>query len=303
MLLLLLCFVASTQVQAQQDRHRWNLQLHSTLLDYRGELSRRAFTDQTRGGLGLGLERFFGEAVSLRLEAGIGQIQANDRMERSFVLPSAQAPNARRALNVQTDFGYADLQIVFHGDRPGLFGSGAWLSPYAYVGFGVLSFTPRADLLRDDRTPYYYYPDGSIRIVPADAPGALSANIVEQDGDFETDLADLNLEAVDYTTTTWSLPLGLGLKLRLAERWTLCMEGHWRYTGTDYLDDVGGNPINPDLATPALEYAADPAKTLDGGIRGDKPGRDAIFGMSLRVGYAFGRSAGRYRGPRWFAER
>lgn len=300
----LLLLLPSTELQAQQDRHSWNLQLHTQLMDYRGELARRAFTDQTRGGMALSLERFFSEGFSIRLDAGIGQIQANDRLERSFVLPSAQAPRAQRALNVQSDLGYADLLLVLHSDRPGLFGSGAFMSPYVYAGFGVLQFTPKADLLRGDRKPYYYYPDGSIRNLPPDHPNAQGAQVVEQDGDFETELANLNLETGGgYNTVTWSLPLGVGLKFRLADAWTLYLEGNYRFTGTDYLDDVGGGRVNPDLATPALQYAADPASTIGDRVRGNNEGNDAIVGLGIRVGWAFGRSARPYRGPVWFAER
>jgi len=46
-----------------------------------------------------------------------------------------------------------------------------------------------------------------------------------------------------YALRNWSLPFGLGVKLRVSEKWTFGLEFVSRKTFTDYIDDVGSTPV------------------------------------------------------------
>ncbi|NJN35540.1 MAG: hypothetical protein HC817_16070 [Saprospiraceae bacterium] len=60
------------------------------------------------------------------------------------------------------------------------------------------------------------------------------------------DLQPLNTEGVNYGQFQAVIPFGVGLKLSLTQRLNLNFEAGFRFTFTDYLDDVSGN--YPDLA-------------------------------------------------------
>jgi opacity protein-like surface antigen len=50
-----------------------------------------------------------------------------------------------------------------------------------------------------------------------------------------------------YKLNQISIPLGLGVKVNMTERWAIGLEYGIRKTFTDYLDDVSGNYVNPAL--------------------------------------------------------
>ncbi|MAX79281.1 MAG: hypothetical protein CL843_03790 [Crocinitomicaceae bacterium] len=68
-----------------------------------------------------------------------------------------------------------------------------------------------------------------------------------EDGDWEK-LADLDTEGQglpggpsDYSSFSVAIPLGIGIKYILNDKWSIGIEYGLRYTFTDYLDDVSGN--------------------------------------------------------------
>jgi hypothetical protein len=44
----------------------------------------------------------------------------------------------------------------------------------------------------------------------------------------------------NYSTSQLALPLGLGFRYKLSKQWDIAFEVGWRFTLTDYIDDVGG---------------------------------------------------------------
>ena len=50
-----------------------------------------------------------------------------------------------------------------------------------------------------------------------------------------------------YSLSQFSIPMGLGIKLSLGEKFSLSAEYGVRMTFTDYLDDVGGIYANPEI--------------------------------------------------------
>lgn len=57
-------------------------------------------------------------------------------------------------------------------------------------------------------------------------------------------LQPLQLEGKKYSLHQISIPVGIGFRYKLAKNWDLAFEMGWRFTFTDYLDDVAGTYRN-----------------------------------------------------------
>jgi len=57
----------------------------------------------------------------------------------------------------------------------------------------------------------------------------------------------------EYASLIAAIPLGLGIEFGLGYGWVMGIEGSWRSTFTDYLDDISGMYANPDVLTPLAE--------------------------------------------------
>jgi hypothetical protein len=61
--------------------------------------------------------------------------------------------------------------------------------------------------------------------------------------------------AKPYSLITYSVPLGVGFRWKLNDRWDVGFEGGFRFTGSDYLDDVGGYYADPTVLRGELAIA------------------------------------------------
>ncbi|MEZ4902466.1 MAG: hypothetical protein R2822_12295 [Spirosomataceae bacterium] len=53
--------------------------------------------------------------------------------------------------------------------------------------------------------------------------------------------------AKPYSLVSYAIPIGMGFTWKYNEQWNISVEGGFRFTGSDYLDDVGGLFPNPDV--------------------------------------------------------
>jgi hypothetical protein len=105
-----------------------------------------------------------------------------------------------------------------------------------------------------------------------------------------------------YSLFQPSIPLGIGVKMSLRQKknrgvWIMGVEGFWRKTFTDYLDDVGGNyPSYKAMVDNQGQGAADysHAQVLIGGkpynagtMRGDTHLKDWYFFLGFTMAYRF----------------
>jgi hypothetical protein len=146
---------------------------------------------------------------------------------------------------------------------------------YVFAGFGAIFFNPKATL------------------------GGQTYN-----------LHSLQTEGVDYSRITYVIPLGLGLSYTLDRKIRISFDIGYRFTGTDYLDDVsnkyvdipttetvryqlanrrpelGANALTPDGkdVPNSLNYGYNTSENL-GAKRGDPRYKDGYFVTSLSVGY------------------
>jgi hypothetical protein len=93
-------------------------------------------------------------------------------------------------------------------------------------------------------SPYLFYEIAYFRMNPVtDYNGseiALQTLGTEGQGTSQSDKRQYGLNQI-------SLPVGIGLKFNIKARWAISLEYGIRKTFTDYMDDVSGNYVDPDL--------------------------------------------------------
>ncbi len=297
-------FLAVFSVSAQQQNAKWSVGVYSGITNYRGDLSRNFYdpndailnvfdnTDFLSYGISVG--KSLGDSWSLRLMASRGEFRANDRGVDWNNELVTNSDNFSRSLNVRTELNDLSLLGVWSMANDKILPEQVFLAPYFVVGGGFSSFQNFADLYTESGDRYYYWTDQTIRDAVQDETN--TGNIIEQDGIFETDLEPLRTEGVDYRNRFLHLTVGAGLKFRLCRRMSLNIESLFRFTNTDYLDDVRGNFLTS-FDSPEQAYAANPAlrESLNRGNTDDKNDRLHLTTVSLH--YNFGRMSKPFVAP------
>lgn len=218
-----LAYLSPTTANAQQNFYGYRLGVSGGTMLYYGDLVDKyprpaKYLDIAYG---VQFEKSFSKGFGLRLSGTRGKIAYNDRTRTLNDELLTDNPNFYRNLNFQTKIWDAAAAFVWYADNDRLFSDRAFLSPYISLGIGATWFDVFGDRLDANGNLYDY-----------------SNPNLEQDGDYETNLTNLKTEDVAYKTRAWHIPLGLGLKFRLGDRWNFNLEANVKYTNTDYLDDV-----------------------------------------------------------------
>lgn len=170
----------------------------------------------TRPSFGLTVVKRMKPAVSLRGTLTYGRIKGDDYVSANE--NGKNFPRKIRNLNFRNDIFELKGDVVFdfigHNER---YERRHEYVPYGFVGVAL----------------FYHDPSGQ---VPEGFEGA---------GDW-IKLKPLKTEGVQYSSLQASIPFGLGFRYKLAKNWDLAFEVGWRFTFTDYLDDVSngyGDPL------------------------------------------------------------
>ncbi len=138
-------------------------------------------------------------------------------------------------------------------------------SPYLFAGFGITTFNPQA-----------FYEGEWYDLAPLGTEGQRTSS---NPGNY-------------YATATWSIPFGLGYRWNVNDSWSMSVEMGFRRTFTDYLDDVSGDYVDPNIireahgdVAAALSNRTDRADELIGYARGNDQTDDwyVFTGFSLYV--------------------
>ena len=221
--ILMLCMCLGKQANAQQNYYKFRISPSAGTMLYYGDLTdtyprAKNYMSFAYGG---NLEASLSKTIGFRLSATQGEISYNDRtLDRNNDL-LLDNPNFGRGLNFRTDIMDASASFVLYADNDRRLKDDAFMAPYLTIGFGVTKFDVFADLI-DPEGGFYNLSDPTLI----------------QDGDYETNVTEMALEGVEYDTKVWHIPVGLGLKFRVADRWNLNVETNMKYALTDYLDDV-----------------------------------------------------------------
>lgn len=117
-------------------------------------------------------------------------------------------------------------------------------TPYIFTGLSMFSFNPQARKFDTD-TPFDN--DGNqtnnewLDLQPLGTEGQYSSQYPEKD---------------PYQLIQFAIPIGIGLKASLGNRFSMAIEYGLRKTFTDYIDDVGGTYASPQYLFMENENAA-----------------------------------------------
>ncbi len=126
------------------------------------------------------------------------------------------------------------------------------LLPYVFGGIAVFAHNPRAKTPADGG----FSPDGKqewVRLQPLGTEGQGQPGYAQP-----------------YSLVQVGIPLGIGFRYKINQRWDVSAEAGFRLTFTNYLDDVGGPYADPNDLSPEAQVLAN--RTLE--PTGARTGRD-----------------------------
>lgn len=142
-----------------------------------------------------------------------------------------------RALNFRTKLMSGGL--MFRYDFISRKRSDQILIPFLTAGFEYMRFETYSDLKDGNGTAYQYWSDGTIRNIAESEPTADQSVLLYRDYYYESDLREANLDGFgNYKNTTWGIPIGAGVRLKLSDRFSMHFSSVYHITGTDYLDGI-----------------------------------------------------------------
>lgn len=196
---------------------------------YIGDLTKGIDFQETNPAAGIICRYHITDYITLRGSAWFGQISGDDKNydDEEF----RKNRNLSFKSNIFEFSGTVEWNILGFEEttkaRP--------FSPYLFAGFGVYKYNPKAQF---KYMPNVILPSSGLPIHPAE--------LEEFDGKwFELQpMATEGQESTQYNDrkryalTQLSLPIGMGLKKQISDKWALGFEAGVRLTYNDYIDDV-----------------------------------------------------------------
>jgi len=273
-------------------------------LNYYGDIApqpKRLSTDIsfTRPALGLSFIQRFGPRYSLQAQFMYGTLKGSDK--ESADLTDQDNGKYRYYRNLSFRNRIKELSVVAYFDlfeNDATYISRVKWTPYAYLGVAGFLHNPQAQS-----------PTGEwVDLRPLGTEGQYST----------LSPTDANFGIKPYSNLQVAIPFGIGARFRLNEVMDLWADLGFRYTFTDYLDDVSKNYVdlgvfNSDLARsmsyrggelPANERPAEESYVARNGVtystipgygrehpdnvRGNKSDRDIYMVTTIRLSYILG---------------
>lgn len=227
----------------------WEIGLMAGTMNYSGDLASKLFDKtQFKWGVGIYGQYNISKWFSTRLAFMHGQISGTD-------INQSELGRQRRVANFRNNIYEGSLTFHFHLLQYGI-SKGEKFSPAIYAGIGVFKHNPEARLftgLNEFGSPTYLAYDGTNFInaaedeadrsqfiwVPLSPIGTEGQTAQAPDVDPEGKYTPRNPPAA-YKLWQISIPFGVTFDFIINKSWTIGIEGSFRFTLTDYLDDVSG---------------------------------------------------------------
>lgn len=245
----LLGFAQSDSVHVIQPKELPSVHAGIGALYFRGDYGKEnGIQVATRPALVFGVEQRLGAFFSAGVDGLYGKLATSERTvssNRNFESKALQ-------------FG---LKGIFHFDNDVLLKRSTPLSPFITAGVGFLLFDPYGDLKAANDSTYYYWADGSIRDLPETPANQLTAQPLQRDYTYETQLKD---SSTAYARNSIVVPLGLGFRFASGRNFGGSVSATYTLCFTDYIDNVktGGNDSYM-LLSASLFYRFGREKTVD----------------------------------------
>jgi hypothetical protein len=134
-------------------------------------------------------------------------------------------------LDFQTTLSNGQISLLLYFDNDLIISKNSIVSPYLFVGYGLMHFQPRGDKKDISGYNYYFWSDGQIMSAPQDS--AFAKPLIK-DEIYETNLDTANL----YSKNAKTLNTGIGVRIKLTKSVSLNFQSTLMLTNTDYLDNV-----------------------------------------------------------------
>lgn len=139
-----------------------------------------------------------------------------------------------RNLNFSTDI--IDFGINLNYDFRHFIKGNKLIRPFVSIGIENMQFNSKTDLRDGQGREYHYWPDGTIRNVPAGDPNSI---LLSRDFNYETDLREQDYYGLgNYNQNTFAIPLDAGFDFYAGNRVMLRLGTSLHYTFTDAIDNV-----------------------------------------------------------------
>lgn len=191
----------------------WEVGGHFGVSNYLGDLAPSLSFKESHPSIGAFLKKNYSGYFSLAGKLSYFRISGDDA---NF------SQNQYRNLNFRSNIIEASVQYEFNFQKYLIGLRAKTFSPYISVGIGAFYFNPEGEL------------DGkwhSLRPLSTEGQGIGGAKA--------------------YSNFAVSLPMGGGVKWQIAKRWNTTAYVSYRYTYSDYLDDVSTEYFNSDAITSA----------------------------------------------------
>ncbi len=202
----------------------------------------------------------FHPRVSARGTFGWSRIKGDDFVSQN---PGSQDAKFRYIRNLHFRNDIVELTasgVVDLFENRGTFLKRPELVPYIFAGLGMIYHNPRA------QTP---------------------ENFGEKGGEWVS-LQPLETEGVSYSRVQFVIPAGIGVRYRMADRLDFAFEIGFRYSFTDYLDDVSGDYPDP------ANLSSDLSRVMSNRT-GEDPGGRNLNGVLEELGYNIDPATGNVR--------
>lgn len=241
---------------AQESHHEIGLGLG--LANYYGDLKPKMFGSEGYRPMATVVYKYFlTPSIGLRTGVSIGQITAADSLSK---IPINQKRNLSFTSNLfefhgAVEFNFVSIDVMRHK-----------VSPYMFAGLGVFYFNPFAE----DNSGTKHF----LRPLSTEGQGL-----------------PMYPDRKQYSLVNLSFPFGGGFKFFIGKTILITPELGFRYTNTDYIDDVSKSYVNMDTLK---KYKGQLAASMS--YRG-KPGED---GYIVNPNYGYQRGDSKANDWYWF---
>lgn len=202
----ILGFSRTSFAQYESFKHEGEFGIQLGAAHYFGDLNPNSKLNRPKIAAGIFYRKMVNEYVAVRLSANFAQVGYSDIYETKNEF------RRRRNLSFNSNIWELMLQGDFNFFKFNPTNPNERFTPYLTFGVGVFSFNP-----------YAYLGDKKYFLQPLGTEGQSSA-------------ANSNLKP--YSTTAIAIPVGLGIKYSINEKFNINFEVAHRFTTTDYIDDV-----------------------------------------------------------------
>ena len=233
----------------------WQAEVMVGVSGYNGDLSQQRISiKQLRPAFNLNLKYTSGDFIDLRAGIGYGRVGADDKNNKNAGLRS-------RNLNFKSDILEINLIAEINLFDPETYTS----YPYVLGGVGLFHFNPFTYDKNNKKT--YLQPLSTEGQGLKEYPGRKK-----------------------YALTQFCIPVGIGWKITVKEKWDISYEFGYRILFTDYLDDVSKTYVDLNVLTTEkgsksaeLAYRGAAPFRYEGEARGNPTIKDIYFFSGIKI--------------------